>query len=517
MLQKYDFISASLQEYEEHATPEEFTDGVKDLQFMSGLAETGELNPETLVKISGRRCGNIDNVEQVRQRRADHLQWRGMGKTDLTWAITVYSSRDYSDANYIDNIRGAIEAAFSVWSSGTGLVFNEIMDPNKIHNADIRVSFHRGPHGDNAIFDGQGGKLAHGFYPGEELEGNIHLDDDEPWDLSLSLPANQEKTSLYLVMAHEIGHVLGLRHSYSTDSLMFAWYNENTTATPNLSQEDESILTQLYAEISEPQTTTIAEELTTPMGNDTEEQITCPNSVDAVLPTRDFLLFFKDQLYWSLDANLDSVVQRASIHTFWYGLPDGFTNIDAVYRRLAGDTPTIIFFSGKNYVEFTSNQRSDIVRPIVDFCLPTSVEKVDAVFVWGRNRKTYIIVGDMYWKFDELISKTNCSAVSGYPRSVRRIWRGVPLPVDSAFTSFDDHTYFFRGENYWKFNNRKMRVVENSQSPGKISNLLHCEVIVTNSLLSDSTTSDPGNAACQQSWLTSGLLAIIYLLHTIMS
>lgn len=57
---------------------------------------------------------------------------------------------------------------------------------------------------------------------------------------------DQEKTSLYLVMAHEIGHVLGLRHSYSRDSLMFAWYNENTTATPNLSQEDESILTQLY-------------------------------------------------------------------------------------------------------------------------------------------------------------------------------------------------------------------------------------------------------------------------------
>lgn len=61
------------------------------------------------------------------------------------------------------------------------------------------------------------------------------------------------------------------------------------------------------------------------------------------------------------------------------------------------------------------------------------------VYVWfiTVSLTIFIVVGDMYWKFDELISRTNCNAISGYPRSVQRIWRGVPLPVDSAFTSFD--------------------------------------------------------------------------------
>ena len=49
----------------------------------------------------------------------------------------------------------------------------------------------------------------------------------------------------------------------------------------------------------------------------------------------------------------------------------------------------------------------------------------------------------MYWKFDELKSKRDCDALPGYPRSVRRVWRGVSLPIDAAFTSFDGEKFLY--------------------------------------------------------------------------
>jgi hypothetical protein len=87
-------------------------------------------------------------------------------------------------------------------------------------------------------------------------------------------------------------------------------------------------------------------------------------------------------------------------------------------------------------------------RPLVDMGFYPDIEKVDAAFIWSHNLKTYFITGDMYWRYDEKANKMK----EDYPRPMK-MWRGVPLPVDTAFQSWDrkDTSLFTQQTNYALF------------------------------------------------------------------
>ncbi|KAF2346711.1 Peptidase M10 metallopeptidase [Trinorchestia longiramus] len=72
-----------------------------------------------------------------------------------------------------------LRMATELWSKPSKLRFEYITE--KPSSADIVVQFNRGYHGDGYPFDGPGRTLAHAFYPGPGIGGDIHFDADEKW------------------------------------------------------------------------------------------------------------------------------------------------------------------------------------------------------------------------------------------------------------------------------------------------------------------------------------------------
>ncbi|XP_055489612.1 matrix metalloproteinase-16-like isoform X2 [Leucoraja erinacea] len=365
----------------------------------------------------------------------------------------------------------AIRRAFDVWQNVTPLTFEEIAYDelgNKKRDVDITIIFASGFHGDSSPFDGEGGFLAHAYFPGPGIGGDTHFDSDEPWTLG---NPNHDGNDLFLVAVHELGHALGLEHSNDPCAIMAPFYQYMDTEHFQLPQDDLQGIQKIYGppdKIPHPTKSlpTVPPHRSNPPLDPRkpnrlprpprpparDKPNICDGNFNTLAILRGEMFVFKDQWFWRVRNNKVLDGYPMQIVFFWRGLP---SNIDAVYERPDG---RFVFFKGSKYWVFKeATLELGYPQNVVELGSGVPPQGIDTAVWWEDVGKTYFFKGDRYWRYNEETQVVD----SGYPKSIS-IWKGIPESPQGAFVSKESgYTFFYKGKEYWKFNNHKLRVEPN--------------------------------------------------------
>uniref|UniRef100_A0A3Q0SDE9 Matrix metallopeptidase 15 n=1 Tax=Amphilophus citrinellus TaxID=61819 RepID=A0A3Q0SDE9_AMPCI len=389
------------------------------------------------------RCGVPDkfggqiktNVRRKRYALTGH-KWN---KNHLTYSIQNYTPK-IGEYNSFE----AIRRAFKVWEKVTPLSFDEIpyhdIKYGRRKEPDIMIFFASGFHGDSSPFDGEGGFLAHAYFPGPGMGGDTHFDSDEPWTIGNH---NVQGNDLFLVAVHELGHALGLEHSNNPLAIMAPFYQWMETENFQLPDDDRRGIQQIYGppETSPTQALpTVAPRRPSPRPPQTPPRQPdrprtterpdhygpniCEGNFDTVAMLRGEMFVFKGRWFWRVRRNRVLDNYPMPIGHFWRGLPG---DIDAAYERHDG---RFVFFKGEQ--EVLTHAEGCIFY-------------ISTLLLFAVCR---------YWRFNE----QSRSADRGYPKSISVWGTSVPSNPKGAFLSDDGaYTYFYKGSKYWKFDNHRMK------------------------------------------------------------
>ncbi|XP_029379430.1 matrix metalloproteinase-15 [Echeneis naucrates] len=482
-LRKFGYLSQASRQMSTMQSAQILSKAVSDMQRFYGLEVTGQMDAATVTAMRRPRCGLPDRKPEemgdgTRRKKRYTLTGQQWDKDQLTYRIENVPS-----GLGLERTHDAIRRAFDVWRKVTPLTFEELSSEKNINtnssqtqHPDIMLLFASGYHGDMSLFDGEGGSLAHAFYPGPGIGGDTHFDSDEPWSLDNQ---NPEGIDLFLVAVHELGHALGLEHSDNPSAIMAPFYQWVHTHNFTLHEDDITGIQHIYG----PPLTTNAPP-TAPAGPDDQPKDESPTSPsppedeptsssptgpapESPAPTDDSL---------DLPVHPEVTPSPSSTTDLPTSTPtDSKPEPEPVTPRIRQDVPpprppklpdnqppdicdgdfdTVTMLRGEMFVFkgrwFWRVRRN---RVLDNYPMPISVfwiglpSDIDAAYE-RHDGKFVFFKDDRYWVFRE------ADVLPGYPQPIREYGQGVPAhSIDTAiWWEPNGYTYFFTGDRYWRYN-----------------------------------------------------------------